>query len=377
MKPLARIVPPSVTMSLDQAAKQLSAEGNDIVNLTAGQVDLPMPAEGKEAILAALRADRTGYVPAAGSADLKDAVRRRKGWTEGAILISAGAKPLLNAAIQCVCGPGNEVLLPVPCYTSYPEMIRLAGAVPVPVPCAAETGFVVQATDLERRITAKTKALLLNHPTNPTGAVYPKDALEAIVGLCAARDLWILADEVYGTFVYEGEFTSLYDFPRARERLILIDSASKAYAMAGLRLGYAVAPEPAAKAMAGYLSHAVGCPCSLSERAAIAALSLNGAYAATLRDVFRSRRDQVRSALSGIPGVRIAGSAGAFYLWLDVSALEPDDVQFCERLLKEQGVALTPGSAFLAPGYVRLAYTKDADVLRKAADRIRRFCEQY
>ncbi len=137
MKPLSRTVSPSATMSLDQEAKVLAAAGRDIVNLTAGQVDLPMPAEGKSAVLAALEADRTGYVPAAGSEDLKDAVRKKKGWTEGRILISAGAKPLLNAAAACVCGPQDEVLLPVPCYTSYPEMIRLSGAVPVPVPCPA------------------------------------------------------------------------------------------------------------------------------------------------------------------------------------------------------------------------------------------------
>ena len=189
--------------------------------------------------------------------------------------------------------------------------------------------------------------------------------------LCAAHDLWILADEVYGAFVYEGEFTSLYDFPRARERLILIDSASKTYAMAGLRLGYAVAPDAAAQAMAGYLSHAIGCPCSLSERAALAVLSVGDPYPAALRDVFHARRDRMRAALSDLPGVRVAG---AFYLWLDVTGIDPDDVRFCRRLLTEEGVALTPGSAFLAPGFVRLAYTKDASLLAEAADRIRRFC---
>lgn len=374
MKPLSRIVPPSLTMSLDQEAKRLLAGGRDIINLTAGQVDLPMPPEGKAAILAALEADRTGYVPAAGSADLKEAVRNRKGWTDGSILISAGAKPLLNAAAACVLGAGDEALLPVPCYTSYPEMIRLSGAVPVSVPCRPENGFCVTPDDLSAGLTPRTKALLLNHPTNPTGAVYARDALKGIVDFCIAHDLWLLADEVYGAFVYDGGFTSLYDFPEIRDRLILVDSASKTYAMAGLRLGYAVAPDAAAQAMAGYLSHAIGCPCSLSERAALAVLSVGDPYPAALRDVFHARRDRMRAALSDLPGVRVAGCDGAFYLWLDVTGIDPDDVRFCRRLLTEEGVALTPGSAFLAPGFVRLAYTKDASLLAEAANRIRRFC---
>ena len=374
MKPLSRVVPPSLTMSLDQNAKRLSAEGRDIINLTAGQVDLPMPPEGKAAILAALEADRTGYVPAAGSADLKEAVRNRKGWTDGSILISAGAKPLLNAAVACVLGAGDEALLPVPCYTSYPEMIRLSGATPVPVPCRPENGFCVTPDDLLAGLTPRTKALILNHPTNPTGAVYSRDTLKGIVDLCIARDLWILADEVYGAFVYEGVFTSLYDFPEIRDRLILVDSASKTYAMAGLRLGYAVAPDAAAQAMAGYLSHAIGCPCSLSERAALAVLSVGDRYPTTLRDVFHARRDRMREALSNLPGIRVEGGSGAFYLWLDVTGIDSDDMRFCRRLLTEQGVALTPGSAFSAPGFVRLAFTKDVSLLSEAANRIRRFC---
>ncbi len=376
MKPIVRTVPASVTMSLDLAARELSAAGRDIINLTAGQVDLPIPDEGKAALIAALEADRTGYVPATGSADLREAVRRKKGWTDGQILISSGAKPLLSAAIGCILGPGDEVLLPTPCYTSYPEMIRLFGAVPVPVPCRAQNGFTVTRHDLEHSVTPRAKALLLNHPTNPTGAVYDADALRAIVEFCKAHDLWLIADEVYGAFVYEDAFVSLYDFPDVRDRLILIDSASKTYAMAGLRLGYAVAPDPAAAAMSGFLSHAVGCPCSLSERAAIAVLSLRDTWSDRLRELFRARRDLLWSAVSEIPQLHGQKSAGAFYLWLDVTKIDGDDVRFCRRLLDTQGVAITPGSAFLCPGYVRLAYTQDATLLAEAAARLCRFCAQ-
>ena len=376
MKPVSRSVPSSVTMSLDLAARELSAAGRDVINLTAGQVDLPMPEVGKAAVLAALQADRTGYVPAVGSADLKNAVRDKKGWSEGQVLISSGAKPLLFAAIVCLCGTGDEVLLPTPCYTSYPELIRLSGAAPVSVPCRAETGFVVTRDGLERAVSPRTKALLLNHPTNPTGAVYARDALRPIVDFCIAHDLYLIADEVYGAFVYEGAFTSLYDFPDVRDRLILVDSASKTYAMAGLRLGYAVAPDAVADAMGGFLSHAVGCPCSLSERAAKAVLSADDAYVAQLSEVFRQRRDFLWSELSSIRGVRVRKSPGAFYLWIDVTGIEPDDVLFCQRLLAEENVALTPGSAFLYPGYVRLAYTQDAPRLSEAANRLKRFCER-
>ena len=375
MKPICRQVQHSLTMELDQQARQMASSGRDVINLTAGQVDLPMPEEGKQAILAALGEDRTGYVPATGSADLKAAVRAHMGWNEGEILIGSGAKPLVHGAIQCLCGPGDEVLLPVPCYTSYPEMIRLSGAEPVPVAGDPHHDFTVSAADIEDHITKQTKALLLNNPVNPTGAVYDPEQLKEIVDICVEHDLYIIADEVYSSFVYEGDFVSLYAFPVARERLILVNAASKAYAMAGLRIGYAVAPANVAAAMGGYQSHAVGCPCSLSERAALAALTMDGGYGHELAAEFRARRDALADALSLQKEIPIHKNRGAFYLWLDVSHLD-DDMAFCRRLLAEEGVALTPGSAFSWPGYVRLAYTKKEPLLLEAAARIRRFIQR-
>ena len=374
MKPIYRHIQPSVTMGLDTQAKALVAAGRDVINLTAGQVDLPMPEAGKAAIDMALKANMTGYVPATGSPDVKAAVRPKMGWQEGEVLISAGAKPLLNAAISCLCGPEDEVILPGPCYTSYPEMVRLAGAKPIIVPGAAENGFIVPGMDIERHITAHTKALLLNNPVNPTGAVYGREALRQIVEIAKRYDLYLIADEVYGSFVYEEAFISLYSFSDARDRLILVNSASKSYAMAGLRLGYAVAPQPVAAAMGAYLSHALGCPCSLSEQAALAVLSLSDGYEKELTSIFRDRRDRLCRALSGIEGWQVHKAPGAFYLWLDVSGWD-DDEAFCRKLLDEEGVALTPGSAFCCPGYVRLAYAKDISILLEAAKRIRRFVE--
>ena len=368
MKPLVRQVQPSVTMDLDQQARALAAAGKDIINLTAGQVDLPMPEAGKEAVIKALAKDMIGYVPATGSSEVKAAVRARMGWREGEVLISAGAKPLLNAAVACVIGAGDEVILPAPCYTSYPEMVRLAGGTPVVVLGDPDHDFIVSRDAIERRITERTKAVLLNNPVNPTGAVYDREALAQIVDVCEAHDLYLIADEVYSSFVYDQEFVSLYSFSSVRDRLILVNSASKTYAMAGLRLGYAVAPAPLAKAMGAYLSHSLGCPCSLSERAALAVLNADVNYL----DVFRDRRDRLCDSLSKIDGVEVKKNAGAFYLWLDVSRWE-DDVSFCKKLLDREGVALTPGSAFCCPGYVRLAYTKDAAILMTAAERIGRF----
>ncbi len=372
MKPLYRQVQPSVTMGLDQQARELAAAGRDIINLTAGQVDLPMPQAGKEAIRKALDENRTGYVPATGSAEIKAAVRARLGWQEGEVLISAGAKPLLNAAVACVVGPGDEVILPAPCYTSYPEMVRLAGGKPVIVLGDPDRDFIVAGKAIEPHITERTKAILLNNPVNPTGAVYGRRALQEIVDVCAANDLYLIADEVYSSFLYEGTFVSLYDLPAVRDRLILVNSASKTYAMAGLRLGYAVASSPIAKAMSAYLSHALGCPCSLSERAALAVLAMDESYERTNRAVFRDRRDRLFAELSEIDGWTIKKNAGAFYLWIDITRLD-DDVAFCQRLLDQEGVALTPGSAFCCPGYVRLAYTKDIAVLLEAAARLKRF----
>ena len=373
MKPLRRVVPSSITMSLDKQAKDLIASGRNVINLTAGQVDLPMPQHGKDALIAALNADRTGYVPAVGSADVKTAVRNRMGWKDGSILISAGAKPLLSAAIACLCGPGDEVLLPTPCYTSYPEMIRIAGAVPVPVEGDPKNRFAVSKTVLEQAISPRTKALLFNNPVNPTGTVYCREELRAIVDFCKEHDLWIVADEVYGEFVYDGCFVSLYEFADVRDRLILANSASKAYAMAGLRMGYAVAPDSVSGAIAGYLSHMLGCPCSLSERAAIAALNGGENFCSCLRDVFRNRRNMLYPELAAIPGIRVEKSAGAFYFWIDIRETCMNDINFCRDLLECEGVALTPGSAFLCPGYIRLAYTQPEPVLKEAAERIKRY----
>ena len=373
MKPLHRIVPPSITMSLDRQAKELVASGKDVINLTAGQVDLPMPDAAKEAVRATLEADRTGYVPAAGSADVIGAVRNRMGWRNGNILISAGAKPLLSAAVACIAGPGDEVLVPTPCYTSYPEMIRLAGAVPVPVAGDPENRFAVSREALEAVVSDRTKALLFNNPVNPTGTVYRSDELQKIVDFCVEHDLCLIADEVYGTFVYDEPFVSLYSFPDVSDRLILVNSASKAFAMAGLRLGYAVMPDAVAGAVSAYLSHMLGCPCSLSERAAMAALEEDARFCFDLREVFRKRRDVLFPLIAAIPGAKIEKSAGAFYLWLDIRETGKDDTAFCRDLLVLEGVALTPGSAFLCPGFVRLAYTQPEPVLTEASMRLRRF----
>ena len=375
MKPLYRQIEPSMTMGLDQQAQELAVAGKNVVNLTAGQVDLPMPETGKEAIRSALDANKTGYVPATGSMAVKAAVRERMGWQEGEVLISAGAKPLLNAAIACICGPGDEVILPAPCYTSYPEMVRLSGGTPIVVQGDPKADFLVSEEAIEGHITGRTKAVLLNNPVNPTGAVYDQEALKEIVEVCKVHDLYLIADEVYSDFVYESRFISLYEYPELRERLILVNSASKTYAMAGLRLGYAVAPAPVARAMGAYLSHALGCPCSLSEQAALAVLAMDGSYVDAMKTVFRDRRDKLYDALSKIDVWTVKKSRGAFYLWLDVSQLD-DDIRFCQKLLDQEGVALTPGRAFCCPGYVRLAYTKDVSILMEAAARLKRFAER-
>ncbi len=375
MKSLFLQIQPSMTMGLDQQARELAAAGRDVINLTAGQVDLPMPEIGKEAVQKALQADRTGYVPASGSPEVKAAVRQRMGWREGEVLISAGAKPLLNAAVACLCGPGDEVILLAPCYTSYPEMVRLAGGKPIIVPGESKRDFVVSGKTIERHVTNHTKAILLNNPVNPTGAVYGKNALREIVDVCLKHDLYLIADEVYSAFVYEAAFFSLYQFSDVRERLILVNSASKTYAMAGLRLGYATAPASVARAIGAYLSHTLGCPCSLSEQAALAILGSDDSYEKAVKNVFSDRRNRLYDALSEIQVWDVKKNAGAFYLWLDVSLLD-NDGSFCEKLLAREGVALTPGSAFCCPGYVRLAYTKDISMLLEAAERMKRFVRE-
>ena len=256
-------------------------------------------------------------------------------------------------------------------------MIRLAGATPVFAEGDPENRFAVSKDALENALTERTRAVLFNNPVNPTGTVYRRDELRPIADFCIEHDLWLVADEVYGAFVYDEPFVSLYGFSDVRDRLILINSASKMFSMAGLRLGYAVMPDAIADAISAYLSHTLGCPCSLSERAALAVLNADETTLPRFRDIFRARRDTLYPLLSAISGIGVAKSDGAFYFWLDIRAYGIKDDAFCRMLLDEEGVALTPGSAFLCPGFVRLAYTQPEPKLLEAADRLRRFVGRF
>lgn len=375
MKALHLVLPASLTMALDAKVKQMIADGNPIINLTAGQVDVPMPEAGKAAIISALNENKTGYIPATGSPALQQAIRSSMFWQQGRVLVSAGAKPLVSAAIQVICKANDRVLLPTPCYTSFPPMIAAAGAESVFVPGQFENGFKVTAAELWAATTPSTKAILLNNPVNPTGSVYSRAELQAIADFAMEKDLYVIADEVYSSFVYNDSFCSLYDFPQIRDRLVVVNSTSKTFAMAGLRIGYCVAPEPIGAAMAGYLSHTLGCPCSLSEAAALAVLHEEKTYVQDLQRIFSSRKKAVLSALSKIDGIRFAEPDGAFYVWIDIAASGMDDMRFCSELLASQKVALTPGSAFQCPGYVRLAYTKEEETLLEAISRLGRFIQ--
>jgi aspartate aminotransferase len=381
----ARNVSPSPTLAVDAKAKALQAAGEDVCGFAAGEPDFDTPEHIKEACIVALKGGKTKYAPTPGIEPLRQAIADRYVAEYGLntapsqVIVSPGGKFSCYLGVLATCSPGDEVIVPAPYWVSYPEMVKLAGATPKFVLADDRTGFRLTASMVEGAITPKTKLLILNSPSNPTGAVYTRKELEEIVAVAMRHNLYILSDEMYEHLVYDGvKPTCVATLSKEAEaRTITVAGFSKTYAMTGWRIGTTVAPAPIAKAISELQSQMSSNVTTFAQYGALAALKEKEKTAAALKGMltaFDRRRKLLHSELNKIPGVSCLLAEGAFYLFPKISSFGLSDLDFCNRLLDTEKVAAVPGSAFGAEGYLRLSYATSDEIIRKGVERLARFC---
>ncbi len=378
----------SATLAVDAKAKALKAAGEPVIGFGAGEPDFPTPDHIVAAAVEACRNPRYHkYTPAAGLPDLRDAIaaktKRDSGYdvTAAQVLVTNGGKHAVFNTCATLLDPGDEVLLPAPYWTTYPEPIRLAGGVPVVLPTDEGTGFRVTLDQLDAAVTERTKALLFVSPSNPTGAVYPRHEVEAIGRWAVERGIWVITDEIYEHLTYgDHEFSSMPALvPDLAERCVVLNGVAKTYAMTGWRVGWMIAPPEVTKAAANLQSHTTSNVANVSQVAALAAVSGDLEAVAQMRAAFERRGHAMHRLLAGIPGVTILEPQGAFYCFPNFSAYLGRDlrgttptttVELCGVLLDEAKVAVVPGEAFDAPGYARLSFALGDDDLGEGCTRI-------
>ncbi len=387
-------ISPSQTIAISTKARQLKAEGRDIISLSAGEPDFDTPDHIKRAAIAAIEAGETKYTDVAGTMALRKAAaakfKRDNGidYTPQEIIVSTGGKQVIFNAMLATVEAGDEVIIPTPCWVSYPDIVQLAEGKPVFVPCSQNNGFKLRAEDLEAAITPKTKWLMLNSPSNPTGAAYSAEDLRPICDVLLRHpDIWVFTDDIYEKLVYDGftPATIVGVEPRLRERTVTMNGCSKAYAMTGWRIGFCGAPVQLIKAMDKLQSQSTSNTSSVSQAAALAALEGPEDAIDVMRAAYRERRDLVVAMLNQAPGITCAKPEGAFYVFPSIAGCLGktsaggtkivDDEAFVTALLEEQGVAAVHGSAFVYPGYFRVSYATSTEALRDACTRIQTFCQ--
>jgi aspartate aminotransferase len=373
----------SPTMKVAADAMRLKAQGVDIVDLGAGEPDFPTPAHVSQAAKAAIDAHFTKYTNNAGTDELKRAVCARYladyaiAYTPQEVIITAGGKQALYNAAMCLFGSGDEVITHMPGWPTLVEQIKLADATPVIVRTHAEDGFRLRADTILAALTPRTRGIIINSPGNPTGALIGEEDLAAVADEAVRRDIWILLDLCYEKLIYD---PTPHNLPgvlvqRMRDRTVLCGSASKAYAMTGWRCGWAVGPAALVSACNALQSHSTSNVCSITQKAAAAALTGSQDCVTGMLDEYRRRRDQLVDWLAAEPRIRLQKPAGAFYLFVDVSEfLSPDGIrttgEMAQALLEDAHVAITPGEAFDAPGFLRISYANSMEQLKRGADRI-------
>lgn len=382
----AQNIAPSPTLAVDAKAKALIAEGKDVCGFGAGEPDFDTPDFIKEAGIAALRAGQTKYGPATGIAALRERVAEKyardnemPGVKASQVVISPGGKYSCILAIQAVVSPGDEVIIPAPYWVSYPEMVKLCGGVPVEVFAGKEQGFKLTPEQLRERITERTRMLLLNSPSNPTGAVYAPDELRALVETALEAGLYVMSDEIYEYLLYDGvqHFSPASMGGEAADRVITVSGFSKTFSMTGWRLGTLVGSESVARACGSIQSQTTSGPTTFAQFGALKALEEWEQSRAAIAEMlvhFDRRRKMLLDGLAAIPGIECPRAQGAFYLFPDISGLGLSANEFATRLLESQQVAVVPGEGFGAPGYIRLSYATSDEILEKGLKRIEAFC---
>ncbi len=380
-------IKPSPTLAVTARAKQLKAEGRDVIGLGAGEPDFDTPEHIKEAAIEAIRRGMTKYTAVDGTAELKQAIvgkfRRDNAldYAPEQILVSCGAKHSIYNLMQALLNPGDEVIIPSPYWVSYPAMAELAGGVPRVIATGLEQGFKITPEQLAGAVSAKTRLLILNSPSNPTGVTYTREELAALAAVLREHpQVLVITDDIYEHIRWEeAPYVNVVNAaPELYERTVVVNGVSKAYSMTGWRIGYAAGPARLIAAMRKIQSQSTSNPTSVAQVAAQAALEGDQGCVATMRAAFRERHDYVVDALNRLPGVECLPSQGAFYSFPDmrgaIAALEGigNDVELAEFLLEDAGVALVPGSAFGAEGYMRLSFATSLDLLRDALGRLER-----
>ncbi|MFZ4507649.1 MAG: pyridoxal phosphate-dependent aminotransferase [Fimbriimonas sp.] len=377
----ASLLKPSPTLGITAKANALKAEGIDVISFGAGEPDFNTPEPINRAAIEALEAGFTKYTPSAGIPDLKKAVTekliRENGltYTPDQIIISCGAKHSVYNAFQVLIDPGDEVILIAPYWMTYADQIRLAGGTPVVIYTTAETGFVPTLDQLREAITPKTRAILVNSPSNPTGAVLPRQTLKEIGTLALRHGFWIIADEIYERLVYGVEAPSIAGLGKeVYEQTITIGGCSKTYAMTGWRIGFAAAPLPIAKAMSNLQDQVTSNPTSFAQKGAAVAFRMGPESIEAMRSEFEARRDLISGLLNAIPGVQMPLPLGAFYAFPNVQSYLGDrfasDSDLATYLLEEARVATVPGSVFEGPGHLRLSYAASRENIERGVERI-------
>jgi aspartate/methionine/tyrosine aminotransferase len=379
---MARGVQLSATMAVDAKVRRLRDSGCEVVDLGAGQPDFPTPEEVCDAGIEAIRRGKTRYTPAQGEPGLREVVAQICGQRRGVpyeaseVLVSSGAKHALFMALASILEPGDEVLIPTPCWVTYPEQVRMLGAAPRFVGTRHGDGFHLDLDALRAACTSRTKCLILNTPCNPTGTVYGAEELREVARLVQERDLWLVTDEIYEGIVFRGHRhqSPVSVEPVLRERTAVISGVSKAYAMTGWRLGYMLGPRRWVQAATALQSHMTGNACSISQEAARAALSGSQAASERMRATFEARRDLLVRELGQIPGCRCAPPEGTFYAFVDVRTYLGTDrggarvettADLVEYLLDEARVAVVAGEAFQAPGFVRISFAASEEQIQR------------
>ena len=386
-------VQPSATIAVTQKARQLKAEGRDVIGLGAGEPDFDTPENIKEAAIDAIRRGETKYTDVTGIPELKKAIAAKFArennltYAPEQCYVAPGGKPIIYNAMMATLNPGDEVIIPAPYWVSYPDIVNLAGGTPVIVEATAEHGFKLQADVLEAAITPKTKWLIFNSPSNPTGAAYTREELKPLTDVLLRHPhVWVLTDDMYEHLTY-GDFTFVTPAevePQLHDRTLTMNGVSKAYAMTGWRIGYCAGPAALISAMAKIQSQSTSNPTSISQWAAVEALNGPQDYIAQSNAVFVRRRDMVVDMLNAAEGIQCATPEGAFYVYPSCAGcigkttksgvtLQSDE-DFATALLEEEGVAVVHGAAFGLSPFFRISYATSDENLREACTRIQRFC---
>ena len=374
-------VPPSITLAIAAKAKAMKAEGIDVCSLSTGEPDFDTPEHIKAAAKQALDAGKTKYGPVAGEPQLKAAIARKLlsdnnlNYQPENIIVTNGGKHSLYNLMMALIDPGDEVIIPVPYWLSYPEMVKLASGKPVMVRTDASTGYKITPEQLSGAITPKTKLFVLNSPSNPTGMVYTRAELKALAEVIVDRDILVVADEIYEKIIYDGaQHVSIGSLGKEIfDRTLISSGFAKAYSMTGWRVGYLAGPIELIKAISTIQGHSTSNVCTFAQYGAIAALESSQESVEKMRQAFAQRRQVIFELLDAVPGISCIKPDGAFYMFVNISKTGMNSLEFCDAFLEQQKVAVIPGIAFGADDHIRLSYATDLGTIKKAVERLDKF----